>query len=133
MARGHLRKAYRTSYARDGDLMLGITVAVHEHDSDRSQTSVERREQSLARAGLLERLQHVALCRDAFADFQHLLIELSWQDDLTLEQFWPILIADPQGVAKAAGDGQQCTFPLTLEERVGGDGRAHFHFGDQFA
>ena len=65
-----------------------------------------------------------------FVDLDDALIKLFGQDDLFGEDIGPGLVADAQRIAKAAGDQQQYAIALALEQRVGGNGRAHLDLAD---
>ena len=58
------------------------------------------------------------------------LVKLLGQDDLLGEDIGPRLVGDAQRVAKTLGDEQQHAVALALEQRVGGDGRAHLDVAD---
>ena len=54
------------------------------------------------------------------------------QDDLAGENLRPVLVGDPERVAKAPGDEQHGALARAFQQRIGGHGRAHMHRGNVF-
>ena len=123
----HLSEADRARDATGGLLVGRVAVPVHEHDGDAAQALVEPRLQGLAQMRFIERLDHVALRTHTFARFHHRAVQQFGQDDMALEQAWPVLVGDAQRIAKAARRDQQRRFALAFEQRVGGDRGSHLH------
>ena len=116
---------------RHPPLVGGMAVAVHEHHGDRADAVIERGPQASAGAVLVERCQHLSAGVDPLVDLDHPLVEKLRQDDMALEQLRPVLVADPERVAEAAGDRQHRAVALALEQSVGGDGGAHLDRPDR--
>ena len=66
----------------------------------------------------------------ALVDFGDALVQHVGLDDVAGENLRPRLVADLQRVAETFGDQQQRAVALALEQRVGGDRRAHLHRAD---
>ena len=108
-----------------GQLVLVVAVAVHQHDRDRAIAGGERRLQIGAGALPVERLLDRAVGAQALLDLDRAGVELLRQHDVAGEDVGPVLVADPQHVAEAAGDREHGGRALALEQRVGGDRGAH--------
>jgi hypothetical protein len=63
-------------------------------------------------------------------DLQYIGVEHFRQLDIEGEQVRAGLIADPQGIAEASGNRQQCRLPFSLQQGVGGYRGAHLYSGD---
>ena len=70
---------------------------------------------------------HLAMRADALVDLDDFLVEHRRQFDVPHEQFRPVLIGDAQRVGEAARGDEHRAIALALEQRIGGDRRAHFH------
>ena len=68
---------------------------------------------------------------DALVDLDDALIELFGKDDLLGENIGPSLVGDAKRIAETLGDQEQYAVALALEQRIGGNGRAHFDVADQ--
>ena len=66
----------------------------------------------------------------ALVDLGDALVEHVRLDDVAGEDLRPRLVADLERVAETLGDQQQRAVALALEQRVGGDRRAHLHRAD---
>ena len=66
----------------------------------------------------------------ALRHLDHARIEHRWLLNLPREDLGPRLIADLERVAETLAHQQQKRIAFALEQRVGGDGRAHPHAGD---
>ena len=113
--------------------VLGVAVAVHQHDRASAQARFVGLDERHLQRGLVERLQHVTVGTDPLVDLYHALVEHLWQHDVAGEDRRAILVGDAQRVAKATGYQQQRAIALALEQRVGGDGRAHLDGLDPLA
>ena len=80
-----------------------------------------------AGGGLVERLDLLAIDRDAAADLGDALVQQVGQADVEVEQPRAGLVADAQQVGKAAVDQQQDALALAFQQGVGGDRGAHLH------
>ena len=112
-------------------LVLGIAVGVHEHDRDRLDAVGAARAASSARTAsrsgaLLDR----AVGAHALVDLDDALVQHLGLDDVLGEDLRPRLVADAQRVAETLGGDQQRAVALALEQRVGGDRRAHLDRAD---
>ncbi len=76
---------------------------------------------------LVEGGEHRPAGVDPLVDLADPLVEQLGQDNVAVEQLRAVLIADPQGIAKAARNGEQHPVALALEQGVGRDRRAHLH------
>ncbi len=77
-------------------------------------------------ADFVQRFDFRAVDADAAADFDDLLIQHRGQGDGEVEQARAGLVADAQGVGETLVHQQQGAVALALQQRVGGDGGAHF-------
>ena len=111
--------------------MIGVTVSVHEHDRDRAVPARVRFAQVTRRLILVEELQHVALRGYAFSDLVHRAVQQLGQHDVAIEEARAVLIRDAQRIAEAARDEERRRFTFAFEQRIGGDGGAHFHRADR--
>ena len=103
----------------------GIAIGVHQHNRHGPQPAIEGRLQREPRIRLVEWPHHAAIGRHAFIDLDHLPIKHLGQDDVTVKEAGPSLVADPWRIGKAACHHQQQRLALALEQRVGGHGCAH--------
>ena len=113
-------------------LMRRVAVAVHEYDSERAVALIVGGFEITAGALDVERREHLAVRTDALLHFHHLAVEQFGQDDLTRENLRPVLVGDPERVAKAPGDEQHGALARAFQQRIGGHGRAHMHRGNGF-
>ena len=117
--------------ALGGKLVRRMPPAMHEDDGDAVDAGREGFPHVFCEARDIERPHDLALGVDAFVGLDHPRVEQLGQDDVGVEQARPVLVGDPQGVAKAAGDDEQRRLALALEQRVGRHRRAHLHALDQ--
>ena len=66
----------------------------------------------------------------ALVHFEDALVEHFRLDDVAGKDLRPRLVADLEGVAKTLGDDEERALALALEQRIGRDRGAHFHFAD---
>ena len=125
VAGGDLGKADGAGQLGQRELVLRVTVAVHEHDGDRPDPVRVRLAQRRFGSGRVERDQHFAVRRHPAVHLRHALVEHLRKHDPQIEQVRPGLVADAERVAEAPVDHQQRAVALALEKRVGGDGGAH--------
>ncbi len=130
MADRHLGEAQPAREIGGVALMPGKAVAMQEDDRRRADAGSVSGSKIGFEPRQIERGQHLALGGDALVGLDDALVELLRQDDMALEQLRPVLIADAQRVAEAPGDHQHGALALALQQRVGGDRRAHLHRGD---
>ena len=130
VAGGDLGKADGAGQLGQRELVLRMTVAVHEHDGDRPDPVRVRLAQGRSGSGRVERDQHLAVRRHPAVHLRHALVEHFRERDPQVEQVRPGLVADAKRVAEAPVDHQQGPIALALQERVGGDGGAHLDAGD---
>jgi hypothetical protein len=131
VGRGDLREA---GAFRDGGerlLVRGIAIPVHQHDGAGAEAArVGVAQRGLGRGGV-ERGYDVAVCTDALVDLHDFLVEHRWQLDVPREDIRAILVGDAEGISKSARRNEQGAVALALEQRVGGDRRAHAHGVDE--
>ena len=107
--------------------MRRIAVAVHEDDGRRPDAGLKCGAELACDRVRVRRRQDIAVGVQAFVDFDHPFIEHFGQLDLAIEQFRPVLIADPERIAEAFGDDQHGAVAGAFQQRIGGDGGAHAH------
>ena len=127
----NLREADAARERGQRSFVLREAVAVHQHDRDGADAGVERSLQVALGGGGVERPVHLAARAYALVHLDHALVEEARQLDVAHEELRPVLVADAQRIAEAAGDRERGALALALEERVGGDGRAHLHGVDR--
>ena len=126
MAGGDLGEAGLPRQLGEALFVGGVFPGVHQHDGAGGD-AVARASAMTARAlVLVERFDLGAVHADAAADLGNPFIQHGRQGDREVEQARPGLIADAQGVGKAAIDQQQGAVAFALQQRVGGDSGAHF-------
>ncbi len=123
----NLRKADAARKLGEFSLVLGIAVAMHEHDRACADAGGVRIAQIAFGGGEVERKDHVPMRADAFVDLDHAFIDQTRQYDIAHKQFWPILVRDAQRVAKSAGDDQCRALAPSLEQCVSRHRRSHLH------
>ena len=129
----HLAVADGARHRRHLFLVLLVAIAVHADDGDRAIACVIGRLQIAPRGFERERGQHFSMRADALFDFDDLAVEQFGQDDVARKNLRPVLVGDPERVAKTAGDGEHRALALALQQRIGGDRGAHFHRFDLLA
>jgi hypothetical protein len=126
-----LRKP-QPSRERSDLLLVGrMVIAVHEHDRDGSEAVGQGGFEIMRDGGKIGRSIDGAVGADALVDFDHALIQHVRLDDLACEDFWPCLIADLERVAESPGNQEERARTLALEQRIGGNSRAHFDRADR--
>ena len=105
--------------------VLREAVAVHKDDGHGAQAVGKGGAQVLFGPVPVERHQHPAGRVHPLVHLDHPLVQQLGQDDVAGEQLRPVLVADAQGVAEAAGDDQERPFAGSFEQSVGGHGGAH--------
>ena len=106
---------------------------MHEHDRQRVDPGRARVVQCRPRGSLVERNEHLAIDAHPLVNLDHAVIEHCRQHDVPREYLGPRLVADAQRILETARDRERDAPALPLEQRVGGDRRAHPHFGDRSA
>ena len=114
-------------------LVHRMRETVQEHDRDRPEAFRPASSELGSQRPGVQRQQYVSVGVDAFVDLDHAAIEQLGQPDPAREDIGPVLVADPQRIAKAAGRHQQRRFALAFEQRVGRDRRAEPHGQDRRA
>ena len=125
VAERDLSEARLARHLADLLLVVLVAVAVHQRHGDRAIAFGMSLRQRLAHRLDVHRRNDVAVRVQPFLDLDHVFIEQLGQNDVQVEQLRPVLVADPQQVAHALGDEQHRPVALALQQRVGGDGRAH--------
>ena len=138
MRHGNLREAHFPRRALRTQFVFHVAIAVQKHDGTGTHAIFVGGLQSGSKRGLVQRLDDLAACSDAFRRLEHPLVQQLGKHDAPVEQSRPRLSRDPQRVAETARDDQQRALALALQQRIRGDGRAHLHAGhalcrDQFA
>jgi hypothetical protein len=126
----NLREAHFAGESGDAALVLRVTIGVHEDDRQRVEAAPARRLEIAPHGVEIGRALDHAIGQHALVDLDDVAVELFGLDDVARENLRPRLIADLQRVAEPARRHQQRRLALALEERVGGDGGAHFHRAD---
>jgi hypothetical protein len=75
----------------------------------------------------VEGLYGIAVGPDPFLRLDDGAVQQLRQHDHPIEQARPVLVGDPQRIAKTPGGDQQRGFALALEQRIGGHRGAHLH------
>ena len=104
---------------------------MHEDDGGGLEALRARGPQRVARGGKIGRAFDRAIGADALVDLDDAGVELLRLDDIARENVGPGLIADLQRVGEAVRRHQQRARALALQQRVGGDGRAHLDAVDE--
>ena len=110
--------------------MLGIAIGVHEHDRDGLDAVGERGLELGAHGGEIGLLLDRAVGAHALVDLDDALEQHLGLDDVLGEDFRAVLVADAQRVAETFRRHQQRAVALALQQRIGGDRRAHLHGAD---
>ena len=126
MACRDLREAREPRRLGRGDLMLWVGIGMHEHDGDRSDALGARFPQRGNECAGIERRLDGAVGAHALRHLDHLRIEHRGLLDAAGKDLGPGLIADLERVTKSLAHDQQYGIALALEQRIGGDRRAHF-------
>ena len=113
-------------------LVLLVAVAVHEHDGERAVALIVGSLQIATGALDVKRREHLAARPYALLHLHHLAVEQLGQDDMARENLRPVLVGDPERVAKSPGDEQHGAIALSFQQRIGGHGRSHFHHCNLF-
>ena len=130
---GDLREPGLLRQLRYATFMVGVAVAVHEHDRHRAEALGIRRLQIALRALGVEWQHDLAARADALFDLDYLRVEHFRQDDVAIEEPRAVLVGDAQRVAKTARDEEHGALAFALEERVGRYRGAHLHRFDALA
>ena len=120
-----LREPSRSRQIGEPRLMCRIAIAMHQNDCDRTKAFCNRGLKGGTGGDFVELLQHRAISHDPLGNLDHPGVRRFGQHNLSHEQFWPFLRADPQCIAKAARDGKHGRLALALKQRVGGNCGAH--------
>ena len=87
--------------------------------------------QSVPDRRLVEACDLGAVGTDAGRDLQHIGVEHGRKTNIEVEEARPRLIADAQQITEALVDDEQHGRAASLQQRVGGDRRAHAHLRDR--
>ncbi len=71
-------------------------------------------------------LQHLPFGVQPLIHFQYFFVKQFRQDNMSVKQPWPCLIADAQRIAKTTRRHIKSSIPLALKKSIGGHGRPHF-------
>ncbi len=122
-----------TDLARSGGqrcLVLGVPVAVHQHDGYGLHAALTRRGHAFCGHRQIQRAQHCAVRGDALVDLEHLRIQHLGQHDVELEQMRSGLVADAQHVTESRRGDEQGRHAAALQQRIGRHRGAHLHRPD---
>ena len=130
MADRDLRETQRAGDFGDLPLIRGKPVGVHEDDGDCLEAARFRRLQIALDLCEIGRTLDNAIGQHALVHLHNIGVKLLGLDDIPGKDFGPRLVADFQRVAETFRRHQQRLFALALQQRVGGDGRAHLDRAD---
>src|SRR6188472_3459743 len=131
MARRDLRETPLTGSACRLEFVRRVGVRMHEGNGYGPDSSgVSRLERRADRVEVELSFNH-DVGPYAFRHFGHARVEHRRLLDAAGEDFGARLIADLERVAESVADDEQHRVALTLQQRVGGDGRAHSDACDQ--
>ena len=125
MADRDLGEADRPRQRAERRLVGGVPVAMHQHDRERAKAAGERPFQVGPGALQIDRALDRAVGAHPLVDLDHRAVQELGQHDPAGEDVGPVLIADPERVAEAAGDREHGRSTPPLEQGVGRDRRAH--------
>ncbi len=111
--------------------VIGIAVAMHQHDGAGAEAATEGGAQVALRGREIGRADPLAACAHALVHFDHFLVQHRGQLDVPHEQFRAVLVGDAQRIGEATRGDEDRAVALALEQRVGGHGRAHLHAVDE--
>ena len=111
--------------------MRFILPAVHKNDGDSANALLMSRQEGGSSGLQIDWRQHLPRCRHSLLDLYDLGIKRLGKANSAGEDFRARLVADPEGIAEAGGDGQEHAFALALEQRIGRHRRPHFHGADR--
>ena len=114
----------------DHALVRGMRPGVHEDDGDGLEVLLAQRRERGPHGVLVRRLFDRSVGQHALVDLDHFGVKLARLDDLFGEDFRARLIADLQRVAETARGDQRHALAGALQQRVGGDRRAHLDEAD---
>jgi hypothetical protein len=132
MADRHLRKPGVAREPCDHRFVRRILPRMHEHDRERRVAIALQRGERLPDAQLVRLDLDGSVRAHAFVDFLDARVEQLRQDDLLRKNVRARLIGDAERIAKTACDEERGPPALPLEQRIRGDGGAHFHRADSF-
>ena len=125
MAGGDLGEARRARQLGQALLVRGIFPCMHQDDRAGLDAGSSRLGHNGAGAVFVQRLDLGAIHAYAAADFGNPLVQHRGQGDRQVEQARAGLVADAEGVGETAVDEEERAVALALQQRVGGDSRAH--------
>ncbi|MNX61187.1 hypothetical protein D3C86_921140 [compost metagenome] len=123
----HLREAHFARNTGRALFMARGVPGVHKHDSHCADAAVVGGLHAGAQAGFIQVANEFAIGGHALVGFDDGFIKHFGQHDIAVEQPGPVLIGNPQRIAKAARRNKQRAFALAFQQGVGGDGGAHLH------
>ena len=126
-----LRKPHLLRQSLRSHFMQDMPVAMHENDGHTAQPGVELVLHVGAQLLLVQRTPQFAARTNTLLRFHYRAVEQFGQHDAALKQAGPVLVGNPQRVAKAARGHQQCRLALALQQRIGGNRGSHLDTIDQ--
>ena len=130
MRNGNLGEAQCAGEAGQLLFVLVEAISVQEHDGDRPDACRKGGHHADPCMGKVERDQNLSFSAQSLPDFDHPVVEKRRFDDIEIEQAGASLIADLESIPESLGDDEKGALALALQERVGGDRRAHLDAGD---
>ena len=115
---------------RQRGLVVGVPVAVYQHDGHGLHAALTCRCHAVGGRRQVQRAQHRAVRRDALVHLEHLRIQHLGQHDVELEQVRAGLVADAQHVAESGRGHEQGRHAAALQQRIGGHRGPHLHRPD---
>ncbi|GAK34080.1 hypothetical protein AQ1_01976 [alpha proteobacterium Q-1] len=110
--------------------MGGKPIAMHKGNRHRPQPGSPSRLQIGQQALFIQWDQDLAIRRTALIHLDHMGIKRRGAANIQIKQMRPILLADPQSIAKTAGDEQRNRLALALKQGIGGHRGAHADAGN---
>src|SRR6516164_7204821 len=111
-------------------LIPRVAIAMHQDNCDAINSAGQQFFERKSRLDQIETLDFLPFGLHSPAAFDHPLIELIRKFDVQVEEFGSLLRSYPKHILKAPIGHQSHALPLSLQKRVGCDGRAHFYHLD---
>ena len=127
MAGGHLPEPGLARECHEALLMGRKFPRIHQHDGAGVDAFGLGGGKSHTRRVFVQRLDFAPVHPDAAGDFDDFFVQHGRKNNVQVEQPGARLVANAQAVGKAGVHDQQRALPFALQQRVGGDGGAHFH------